>query len=1204
MFRSLQTLSVRWHSAARTHILGVVAAVLTLIGGVAYGQQLTGTLSGTTYDQTQSAIPNATVEVKNEASGDIRKTVSNASGYFTVTALQPGTYQVTVSANGFDSWQQNGITLNQGDSRTLPNISLKVAGTATKVEVVSAAEAVAPTDTAEVSATLNQHLVNDISLQGRDAGELLKIMPGMAFTNGLNPGSSFNDRVVGTNSGPVGAFSANGTQPNGAMAFMLDGANLVDPGNQGTQIANINGDMTSEVKVLMSSYSAEYAKGPVIFQAFGKSGGSVFHGEGYMYARNGVFNSLDANQKSQGVTKPDSFEYYTGGNIGGPVLLPWVKFNHNRNKLFFWFGYEYMRQQPAGNLWETFVPTAEMKSGNFTPAYLSSLPKNVTSKWGWLGTSPCAPADNRGSCNGLTFPTGQIPSSAFDPNSLALLKLYPNPNIDPSTHQGNNFQYLDQSPQNRWEQTEKIDYNISEKTKLTVSYTFQKETDLHPVQVWWAPTWSLPYPSPLVAPTTANVVMVNATHVFSPSLTNETVFTYARYINSLSPTNPQAINPSSIGFNPGSLFGVKQIQIPDIGSWSGNGGFAGFQQQAVFGGGFNGGQFGGLKSDPALYDNLTKVAGTHTMKFGFYWDGNGNQQSSSGKLNGAYWFETYGGTTTGNIYADMLTGRAQQYNQVNTVPVDNMRYHQYSFYGQDSWRVMKRLTINYGIRADHIGEWYGDGPGSAVFDMGAYQANPKAVNAGLLWHAIDKSIPQSGFPSHFKFEPRIGGAYDVFGNGKMVVRGGFAIFPYQIAYNTVAGAEELPFGVISYSNNSGLTSLSQIQTFNLPTGAPNSACGTGCGVSVLTKGDGHVPYTRTFNVSVDYRLPGHMLLEGSYVGNQSRNGVLQGPFTNPNLVPLGAFFKPDPLTGQVIPITQGGFPTNDYRPLQSYGDMTLVGHGSYANYNSIQMTLQKQTGAVTYFINYTFGKVLGIRDNYSGNGASQGNTVDPFNMRNNYGPLGYDHTQIFNAAYVWALPSPVHGNRIVAGAVNGWKISGVTQMQSGAPLQPLENGNFNANYGNTIINGVQTGVNTQTWLGSNAANLQLVPLVTCDPRSGLAAHQYFNPACFTPPPQGQNGTLVWPYIHGPASFNSDLALFKSFKITERQRMEFRFSAFNFLNRANRAFNINGNGDTSFNFGQGGSQNLVGTKNTNTSTTGIPVNFVGDRLIEFAAKYYF
>jgi hypothetical protein len=1189
--------------------------VLTgLLGAISYAQQLTGSLNGTTYDQTGAVIPKATVQVKNVASGDTRQTTSNGSGYFTVTALPPGTYDVTVSAPGFNSWKQTGVVLNQGDNRTLPNIALAVGQSTQQVQVVSEAESIAPVDTGEVATTLNTHMVSELSLQGRDAGELLKIMPGMAFTNGLSQGSGFTDRTVSTNTGPVGSFSANGTQPNGAMAYMLDGANLVDPGNQGTQIANINQDMTSEVKVLMSGYDAAYAKGPVVFQAFSKSGGSQFHGEAYLYARNGIFNSEDAYQKSQGLPKPSDHEYYTGANIGGPVLLPFTHFNRNRDKLFFWFGYENMRQQPSGTLWETFVPTPEMRAGNFSPAYLNSLPAIVRQKYPAITAAPCAPsATNPGqpaqqSCGNLLFPTGQIPTALFDPNSLALLKTYPQPNIDPATHGGNNFQYLDQSPVNRWEQTEKIDYNISENTKLTVSYARQDETDVHPVQVWWAPSWSLPYPSPLVAPTTANVIMANGTHVFSPTLTNETVFTYARYINPITPQNPAAINPSNLGFNVPGLFGAKRVQIPNLISWGANGGFAGYDTQAIFGGGFNGGAFGGLKSDPAIYDNLSKVAGTHTMKFGFYWDANGNQQSSGQAIQGTYDFETYGGTTTGNVYADFLLGRAASYSQASAIPVDNLKFHQYSLYGQDSWKMSKRLTVNYGIRFDHIGQWYGPSAGIAVFDLAAYQANPNAANAGLQWHGTNSNVPLSGFKSPlFYYEPRIGIAYDLFGNGRTVLRGGFAIFRYQLAFNTIQAPAEEPLGVINASvpTNGGLTSLAQITQFPLPTGT-NLSCGTGCSVQALAPGDGKVPYTENYNFTISQSIPWHSLFEISYVGNRSRDLLTAGTnsdFNNINMVPKGAFFRPDPKTGQVIPIYSGNFPTNDYRPLQNYGDIWIVGHGSYANYNSLQVSLQKQSGPVTFLTNYTFGKVLGIRDGVSQNGANAGTTVDPFNIGSNYGVLAFDHTHIFNAGYVWNLPSPIHGNAFLKGAVNGWQLSGVTQWQSGAPLQPNTNGNMNSSYGNTIINGNTVGVSSQTWLGSNAAGLALVPLLTCDPRSNLKSGQYFNPSCFTPPPQGQNGTLVWPYIHGPAYFDTDLALFKNFKVTERQSLQFRFSAFNFINHPNKQFNLNGNTDVSLNFTNTNTR-LLSPTNTNASTNGYPAFTTGNRLVEFAVKYNF
>src|SRR6201999_1076312 len=183
---------------------------------------------------------------------------------------------------------------------------------------------------------------------------------------------------VGSNNGPVGAYSSNGTQPNGTMAYMRDGANLVDPGNFGTHIANINQAMAGQIKMLTSNYSAEYAKGPSIFQAFSKSGGRDFHGETYLYTHNSVLDTVDAYTKSQGGTNAAESYYYIGGNVGGPVLLPWTKFNRDRNKLFFWAGYENMKQQPAGSIINYNVPNAAQLSGDFSNA---GIPAEAISTW-------------------------------------------------------------------------------------------------------------------------------------------------------------------------------------------------------------------------------------------------------------------------------------------------------------------------------------------------------------------------------------------------------------------------------------------------------------------------------------------------------------------------------------------------------------------------------------------------------------------------------------------------------------------------------------------------------------------------------------------------------------------------------------------------------------------------------------------------------
>src|SRR6266700_68842 len=318
--------------------------IMALSFTMASAQQLTATLSGIATDQTDARIPGAIVVVKNDSTGDTRNTKADSSGFFSVTALIPGTYTVTISAKGFASWEETGILLNQGDSRTIPNIHMKIGTEATAVTVISGSDAEVPVDTAEISATLNNELIDSATLTGRNAAELIKMMPGITFNNGGGAGSGYNSKVTGTNNGPAGSFSSNGSQPYGSTAIILDGANLIDPGNAGTQVANINQDMTDSVKYLSASYGAEYAKGPAVLQAFSKSGGQRFHGEGYLYARNtaiGYANDwYNKNQQAQAATPknslvPQSF-YYVGGNIGGPIFFP--GFNKNKDKLFFWGG--------------------------------------------------------------------------------------------------------------------------------------------------------------------------------------------------------------------------------------------------------------------------------------------------------------------------------------------------------------------------------------------------------------------------------------------------------------------------------------------------------------------------------------------------------------------------------------------------------------------------------------------------------------------------------------------------------------------------------------------------------------------------------------------------------------------------------------------------------------------------------------------------
>jgi hypothetical protein len=364
-------------------------------------------------------------------------------------------------------------------------------------------------------------------------------------------------------------------------------------------------------------------------------------------------------------------------------------------------------------------------------------------------------------------------------------------------------------------------------------------------------------------------------------------------------------------------------------------------------------------------------------------------------------------------------------------------------------------------------------------------------------------------------------------------------------------------------------------------------------------GDEATPNTWTYNMTVSQRVPWRSVAEFQYAGSRSRDLLTNGSggLGNVDDIPLGAFFGTDPITGKNL-YAAGTLPTNfpnlnDFYPYHNYTGISLQGHESYSNYNGFIATWQKQSGRMTFTTNYTFSKNLGVRDQNSANGGSSGNTVDPYSPSANYGVLAYDHTHIFNAAYVINLPSPVKDNKLVGGVVNGWVLSGITQWQSGPPLQPLTSGTLNVSFPTALAN--------SNYLGTNAE--VVVPKLICDPRSNLSSGQFFNPSCFAPPSGGTNGDFIWPYIKGPAFFNSDLAIYKDFLFKEHQKIEFRFSAFNFLNHPLPQFGISGNSDINLNFA--GPNSSLSQTNLNALTDGKPLykNEV-PRVIEFAVKYNF
>jgi hypothetical protein len=1134
------------------HVLASLACICAFSATLA-GQSLTGTLSGTVADDQGGVLPGADVTLTNVESKTTQRTVTNTDGVFVFAAVPQGTYSVKVELAGFTTWEATDIVVRLGDRRQITGIKMRVGGMTEVISVTSRPE-IAPIESGEKSARLTAEQIQNVPMVGRSTAELLKLLPGMTPISGStsnNPG--FNGEIIGINGNgdggkqsAIGNFSGNGTRAD-ALDIVIDGAHASDPGCNCATSVNPNPDMVGEFKVLQANYGAEHAKGPITIDVISKAGGRDFRGMGYLYLRDYRMNSnewrLNKFSTEPGAeNKPQNQFAYPGFNLGGPLIIPGTGFNNDRNRVFFFTGYEYYKQRLDTGILQSWVPTEAMINGDFSN----------TGSFSTLGNSFVSATPNN-------LVNGRVPANVIDPNGQVMLRLLPRPNADPALTGGYNYTESIEMDQNMQQWLTRVDVNVSDNTKIFARYNLQSETQNFPVGLWWRNANQVPYPTVVTAPNKSHSSTVSLTHVFGPTLTSESTFatTFISFPNTFE--DPSRVSRSALGYTNPGIYQSGLDQIPSMTAW-GNGPTL-----------FNPGGF-----DPVLFadkwlisgaQSVTKVAGAHTMKAGAYYEWVNNAQPGSGDSNGRLVPASSAANSSGNYFADVLTGTLAEYGEQSPNIVHDMAYNIFELYVQDSWRVNNRLTVDGGLRLSHLGPWYErDGRGMAVFDPALYDPNAPATSfPGLTWTGIDGSVPTSGAEvKSILWAPRVGFAYDVSGTGRTLLRGGYGIFNFHDPQGPYSSFIDLPYGVT-------FTNTTNTRLADVPNVDPNAQPSIG---GALLRSDDTLPKTQSYSFTVQQRLPYQMVLEAGYVGSKSDHLLTQGPASNINTVPFGAMLN-DPE----------GNP-NNYRPLRQYGDLNVFRHSFYQNYNSFQSLLSRSSSKFSFTMAYTFSKALGVR------GDGQGSVVLlPSDIRGTaYGVLGYDRTHVLNVGYSYLLPD-YEGQGLMTALLGGWQLTGVSTYIGGAPLQPLASTTANFGLDGTLANG--ESINNTRLLGTNA--VAVMPLLTCDPGSGVSGDQYLNPDCFTLPSPGTNGNYIMPTVRGPGYINHDFAVFKNFKMGGSRKFQFRAALTNVFNHPQRFFDDNANLNLDYTNGVMTNQNFGVLPRDNK---------YGRRIVQLAFKMYF
>lgn len=1102
----------------------VPMAALLLVAPLAIAQITTGSIAGSVVDPQGAVIPNAKVTLTNTAQGaaSAREVSSSGEGTFLFTPVLPGTYVLSVEVMGFKKYTQSGITMNVNDRMGLPPIALEVGTTGESVSV-EANTIVLETVTAERSGVATGRQMVDLGLNGRNFTGLLRTVPGSSADNSGTTNDINGQRNIQNN-------------------YTVDGQTVTDIGTNAQNAYRVNVDAIAEFKVSTNGQGAEFGRNSgAQIQVVIRSGTRDFHGDGYWFRRGEWMNANTFINNYQGIPI-QAYRFMTAGyTFGGPIYVP-GKFNRNRDKLFGFMSHEWNRSFQPNPLRQITVPTAAERMGDFS---------NTRDAAGVLQTIYDPLTRSTSLPQGLAFPQNRIPATRFNEYGPSVLNWLPLPNVVGQPNYNYQSQAANQSPS--YDQIYRVDYNITDKWRLFSRLVKSQNTSNSPYgrldtanNLGLAPFYANNYSWPFTA---------NLATIITPTLTNEFQFGYT--VNGIPGYPPPANSPY--------LRSVSNIKIPVLypnveSTIIPNFDFAG--TPTVSGTAMT--TFAGLPYDNRnpiwdYSDNLTKSKGVHTLKTGFFYERAQKSETSLGRpYNGTFNFsrDPLNPNDANWPFANALLGTFQTYTQASAKPLPHFNYTNVEFYAQDTWKVSKKLTLNYGLRVTLAHPMYETNGLSATLRYDKFDpakeviffqpvgagTNRRALNplTGELLPAvyIGAIVPgvgdinnglvtnnPSGDPKGLinvrgpQWGPRIGLAYQI--DEKTVFRMGGGIFYERV----VTGASS----TAASNLNPPLVRIAQVYYGTLSTLQAGAQFPT---LVTVVAPDGHIPTVYNYNAGIQRQLPEKLFLDVSYVGSQSRHLSMPVPFNN---APFGSAWLPQTQDPTLTPKFDGttNLGVNTYRPYPGYINGTENTFGYSANYNSLQVALNRRYGALQLGAAYTWSKALGV---------IQGHITDA--RKANYGPLAIDRTQGLTFNYIYDIPTLArHGwfldNSPGRAVFNGWQLSGLTSISGGAPV--------NVTYSVTGVSSTQ--LNRQiTGSEDNAPRV----VFTCDPnlpRGDRTIDRFIDTSCFAPAVKGsQQMDSGLNRLRGPGLQNWDMSLFKNIGLgNESRRLQLRLEAFNAFN---------------------------------------------------------